>query len=74
MGFSFKEMALEFLEGYCFEKHLKKNGGGGGYGHQNHFYFLRKYIFQKFVYFKFFTLWQSRLLMRKVSIKITVHK
>ena len=30
MGFSFKEMALEFLEGYCFEKHFKKNGGGGG--------------------------------------------
>ena len=28
MGFSFKEMALEFLEGYCFEKHLKKGGGG----------------------------------------------
>ena len=28
MGFSFKEMALEFLEGYCFEKHLKKRGGG----------------------------------------------
>ena len=27
MGFSFKEMALEFLEGYCFEKHLKKGGG-----------------------------------------------
>ena len=33
MGFSFKEMALELLEGYCFEKHLKKNGGGGGGGH-----------------------------------------
>ena len=31
MGFSFKEMALEFLEGYCFEKHLKKTGGGGGW-------------------------------------------
>ena len=44
MGFSFKEMALEFLEGYCFEKHLKKTGGGGD-GHYNHFYFLRKYIF-----------------------------
>ena len=27
MGFSFKEMALEFLEGYFFEKHLKKGGG-----------------------------------------------
>ena len=47
MGFSFKEMALEFLEGYCFEKHLKKNaGGGGGVAIRTIFIFLENTFFR----------------------------
>ena len=45
MGFSFKEMALEFLEGYCFEKHLKR-GGGGEMAIRTVFIFLENIFFR----------------------------